>query len=559
MNDLITTLTFHVDGPSCEQTFWLRTKTVSSFQTALSPPYLFDDVTRRFLKMANWWEFIVCVVLVISRAAALKADQRNVLVMIGDDYGLQSGVYGSQCKTPNIDALAKRGLLMEHAYTSVSSCSPSRSAILTGLPQHENGMYGLHGGVPNFQSFDQVQSLPLLINKTKHIRTGIIGKKHVGPDYVYPFEFAYTEENSDLMQVGRNITRMKELVRLFLKRYAKEQFFLYIGFHDPHRCNPGTLDLYGHFCERFGDGSSTETGVIPDWHPTEYNPDDLEVPYFLPNTSVTKQELANFYKTISRLDQGVGIMMQALIDFGVLNNTLIIFSSDNGIPFPAAKTNLYDPGMIEPFIISSPLSQSRWGQHSKALVGLTDITPTVLDWFDIPFPSYSITGEVRTVTLKGKSVLPLLEKEPVTGWDVVHSSHNIHEVTMYYPMRVIRTVNYKLIHNINFKMPYPIAEDLYLSSTFLDILNRTSKGEKTYWYRSLHQYYYRDEWELYDLETDPEELHNLSGESEYAEILKELQEQLHTWQDYTNDYWICLPGGKYDTGKCYPLDNGFKG
>ena len=130
--------------------------------------------------------FFLCVFMI-------QGTKKNVLVMIGDDYGLRASVYSSTCKTPNLDALAKRGLTMTNAYTSVSSCSPSRSAILTGLPQHENGMYGLHHQMHHFESFEGIRSLPKLLNEAK-IKTGIIGKKHVGPDDVYPFDFSLVQE-----------------------------------------------------------------------------------------------------------------------------------------------------------------------------------------------------------------------------------------------------------------------------------------------------------------------------------------------------------------------------
>ncbi|XP_063240695.1 uncharacterized protein LOC134541301 isoform X2 [Bacillus rossius redtenbacheri] len=143
---------------------------------------------------------------------------RNLLLIIADDAGFEMGTYRNKvCQTPNLDALAKRSLIFNNAHTSVSSCSPSRSAILTGQPAHQNGMYGLHQGVHHFDSLDGVRSLPAVL--ARHgVRTGIIGKKHVGPSSVYPFDFAETEENNSILQVGRNITRIKLLVREFLAR-----------------------------------------------------------------------------------------------------------------------------------------------------------------------------------------------------------------------------------------------------------------------------------------------------------------------------------------------------
>ena len=495
-----------------------------------------------------------CVAIFAEKALAI-AEQKNVLVLIGDDFGIQSTPYGNPVsKTPNLEALAKRSVLFKNGYTSVSSCSPSRSTILTGLPQHENGMYGLHHSVHHFQSFDGVQSLPIILNKTGNIRTGIIGKKHVGPDYVYPFDYSKTEENGySLNQVGRNITFIKELAREFLEMYSKGPFLLYIGFFDTHRAGGADIQKHGQFCENFGDGSPG-MGVIPDWKPITYDPSDVVVPPYLPDTPATRADLAAMYKSISRLDQGVGLLLKALEDYNVLNNTLIISSADNGIPFPNAKTNLYEPGMVEPFMVSSPYSKSRWGDKSSALVGNTDIVPTVLDWFGLPYPKYKLNG--MEVTPQGKSLLPLLDKEPSTGWDEVYSSHNLHEVTMYYPMRVVRTNQYRLLHNLNFKMPYPIASDLFGSPTYQDILNRSTMGQETKWFKTLHTYYYRDEWELYDLESDPNELTNLASDPNHASTLNSMKDKLLDWQAKTNDPWLCAPEGVLEGGqKCQSMHN----
>ncbi|PKU27060.1 n-sulfoglucosamine sulfohydrolase [Limosa lapponica baueri] len=105
-----------------------------------------------------------------------------------------------------------------HPYGTVwgSSCARWPNRVVSPHLQHQNGMYGLHQDVHHFNSFDSVRSLPRLLSHAR-VRTGIIGKKHVGPEAVYPFDFAYTEENSSVLQVGRNITRIKALVRKFLR------------------------------------------------------------------------------------------------------------------------------------------------------------------------------------------------------------------------------------------------------------------------------------------------------------------------------------------------------
>ncbi|XP_032994898.1 LOW QUALITY PROTEIN: N-sulphoglucosamine sulphohydrolase [Lacerta agilis] len=479
---------------------------------------------------------------------------RNVLLIVADDGGFESGVYNNTAiSTPNLDALAQRSLIFRNAFTSVSSCSPSRASILTGLPQHQNGMYGLHQDVHHFNSFDSVRSLPLLLRQAG-IRTGIIGKKHVGPEAVYPFDFAYTEENGSVLQVGRNITRIKLLVRKFLRGQDEERpFFLYVAFHDPHRCGH-SQPQYGAFCEKFGNGEPG-MGWIPDWKPQHYSPDQVQVPYFVQDTPAARGDLAAQYTTTGRMDQGIGLVIEELNNAGFRNTTLVIYTSDNGIPFPSGRTNLYWSGTAEPLLVSSPEHPSRWGQVSNAYASLLDMTPTILDWFSVPYPSYSLFGK-RMVQLTGKSLLPALSLEP--AWATVFASQSLHEVTMHYPMRAVQRGPLRFIHNLQSRTPFPIDQDFYVSATFQDLLNRTQAGQPTHWNKTLRGYYYRERWELYDHSLDPTESRNLASDPRYAQVLEELRGLLLKWQWETDDPWVCLPDGVLEdkpSPQCRPLHN----
>ena len=138
---------------------------------------------------------------------------------------------------------------------------------------------------------------------------GIIGKKHVGPEEVYPFDFSETELNNSINQVGRNISHIKALARQFLGQRKKDgrDFLLYIAFHDPHRCGH-TEPQFGNFCQKFGDGSPG-MGSIEDWEPSYYDPESIQVPDFVPDTPAARQDVADQYTTLSRLDQGKNMNM----------------------------------------------------------------------------------------------------------------------------------------------------------------------------------------------------------------------------------------------------------
>ncbi|GFR74071.1 N-sulphoglucosamine sulphohydrolase-like [Elysia marginata] len=207
---------------------------------------------------------------------------------------------------------------------------------------------------------------------------------------------------------------MKEKASEFLSQIKPdENFFLYIGFHDPHRCG-STNPQYGQFCEKFGNGEPG-MGVIPDWKPVHYSPDEIVVPYHVQDTPKARSDIAAQYTTIGRMDQGVKLMLQLLEKYGHLDETLVIFTSDNGIPFPSGRTNLYSAGMSEPFLLSSPVGKSRWGQRSKELVSLLDIVPTVLDWYGLQYPDYELQG--HKVQLTGQSLLPLAHDDSVVRLD----------------------------------------------------------------------------------------------------------------------------------------------
>jgi len=196
------------------------------------------------------------------------------------------------------------------------------------------------------------------------------------------------------------------------------------------------------------------------------------------------------------------------------------------------------------------------------MVSLLDVTPTLLDWFSRPMKQCS-SSSPRHDCLTGRSLVPVLQSEPApeSGWDEVYASQSLHEITMYYPMRALRTRRYRLIHNAAYKMPFPVDQDFYASPSFQDLLERTHDHRPFDWFTTLDQYYYRPAWELYDILADPRELRNLANDSTASGVMRTLQSRLLNWQNVTNDPWLCGQSrvrvrvhGKPD--HCGPLYNG---
>lgn len=442
-----------------------------------------------------------------NRANAAEPVCRNVLLLIADDLGRDCACYGNaKIKMPNLDALSAGGVCFTNAFACVSSCSPSRASIYTGLHSHTNGQYGLAHGTHNQHTFKDIKSMPGLLREAGY-RTGIIGKVHVLPKEVYPFEVPLSEGDWD----NRNVGRMAGQARQFIADCGDKPFLLVMGYNDPHRSENEFKEF----------GNHKKYPGVPE---TRYDPKDVQVPWFLPDQPEVRAELAQYYQSAGRLDHGIGLVMQALKDTKKADSTLVIFLSDNGIAFPGAKTNLYDPGIHQPLIISSPAQKKR-GLHNNAMVSFVDILPTVLDWAGVKAPA----------ELQGRSILPILGTEHPQGWDVVYGSHQFHEITMYYPMRMVRTRTHKYVLNLAHALDFPLARDLFESPTWQGILKR---GDKKLGPRNLDTFLHRPREELYDLQKDPHELKNVATDPAYAKVLADLRQRVKKWQEATKDRWL---------------------
>lgn len=448
---------------------------------------------------------LMLLVVALSPSAALaQAKQKNVVLIIADDLGRQLGCYGDKCVTsPNIDALAKKGVRFTRAYSSVSSCSPSRASIMSGLYTHQNGMYGLQHAPHSQQCHPWVMGLPTLLRNFGYF-TGLIGKFHVGPESAFNFHRLMLNTKQ------RDVALMAQNAKEFIRTADKKPYFLVMGYQDPHRAKVG-----------FGNDVWAK-------NPKEVkvDPKKVVVPYHLPDTEAVQKDLAEYYQSVARMDRGVGLLFEVLRELGQLEDTIIIFISDNGIPFPGAKTTLYASGIHLPMLIAGPgVPQDR---TNHGVVSYIDLAPTILDITKAAGPKYK---------LPGRSFLPILGDDNPKGWDTAFASHQFHEITMSYPMRSIITPKYKLIVNLEHQKTYPLASDLWGSPSWQDI---RKTGAKMMGQRSVDAFLHRPKEELYDLSTDPDELKNLAADPAHANGLTELRTRLRDWQKDTADPWAIL-------------------
>ncbi|MCE9529342.1 MAG: sulfatase [Planctomycetales bacterium] len=461
------------------------------------------------------------------------AAERNVILFVTDDMGSDAGCYGNAViKTPHLDALAKDGIRMTSAFCTTASCSASRSVILTGMYNHANGQYGHEHSYHHFRTLDSIKSLPVRLTEAGY-RTARIGKLHVGPEEVYKFSQA-------LPGNARSPVGMAENCRDLIAAKSDKPFFLYFCTADPHRSGGG--DAKDGEKERKADPFGNRPSGYPSISEVKYDPKNVIVPPFLPDTKACREELAQYYQSVSRIDQGLGRLVQILKESGHYDDTMLIFTSDHGIAFPGAKTNLYEPGMKVPMVVrgqgagvrDQKNGDRRQGTVCDAMVCHADLTPTILEFAGVV--EKGAKPQAAGQGLQGRSFLPALRNPGAKGYDEVYASHTFHEITMYYPMKVVRTRTHKLIWNIAHPLPFPFASDLWEASTWQDVYQHGP--EVTYGKRTVKAYIHRAQFELYDLTTDPDEVKNLATDPAQAKLLEELKGKIKAFQKRTNDPWI---------------------
>lgn len=442
------------------------------------------------------------------------SDRPNIVLMVSDDHGREAlGCYGNpEVCTPNLDQLARDGVRFTRAFCTTASCAASRATMLTGLHNHATGTYGHTHGRNHFSCFDNIRTLPAMLKEGGY-RTGRLGKRHYAPERLFPYDWGHPED-----AFGRDDVRMAEAAREFVR--GAEPFFLHWCSMDPHRA--GVLEEHPLRPDHFGNPPAPFPGDAEQ----STRESDVIVPSFLPDTPETRAELAQYYQSIARLDRGVGRLLRVLEDEGKMESTVIFYLSDNGAAFPQSKTTLYEPGMQLPLIVRSPLHRAR-GTNCDGLVTWADLTPTILDFTGL------YTDPAR---FHGRSFKGIVDHESPVQWrDEIYAAHTFHEITNYYPMRVVRTSRYKFIYNLAWKLDYPFSSDLWKSACWQAAL-RSGAGQ--FGCRTVEAYIHRPRFELYDLQSDPDEVVNLAADDAHAGLVADFVAKIKQFQIETSDPWF---------------------
>lgn len=444
-----------------------------------------------------------------------KARRPNILLAYSDDqsYPHASALGDPVVKTPAFDRIAREGVILEHSYTACPSCTPSRSALLTGRQIWRIGeggvLYGtLHPEHPLFTH--------LLEDAGYHI--GYVGKPWAPGDWRagglerHPFGMEYADRLEPEPPHGIDTRDYAGNFEDFLaSRPGDAPFFFFFGATEPHR------DYEPGIGERSG-----------------LDPSRIEMPPYLPDAPEVRSEILDYYYEIEHFDRHLGRMLDTLERIGELDNTLVVVTSDNGMPFSRTKATLYDSGTRMPTAV-------RWaervpgGRRIEDFVSHVDLAPTFLDAAGLP----------RLVTHDGSSMLPLLESN-VNGRLDPDRDHVVTGMERHtwcrpdgatYPMRAIRTHDHLYIRNFE-PDRWPSGGPDFISSNkaphgdlddgpFKDFLLRpeTRRDFPREFEAGLGK---RPLEELYDCRADPHQMQNLAADPDHAQVRERLWARLES-------------------------------
>jgi arylsulfatase A-like enzyme len=421
---------------------------------------------------------LVVILLVGVTTSVGNSTPPNIILIVADDLGWRDvGAYGNDVvRTPNLDRLASQGLKFDNAFLTSSSCSASRATILSGLYPHSTGVLALGGAVR--------ADVSLLGERLKSAGyfTARIGKWHIGDEVWGQFH---------LRRASPGPSGTENWLEFLGKRPKDKPFFFYLASNDPHR----PFDVM--------------KGV------PAYDPDLIPLPEYLPDFPESRKAFAAYYQEISRLDNAIGDMLDYLQVEGVLENTFIVFMSDNGAPFSRAKLNLYDSGIKTPLIFFWP-EKLEGPSVSKQLVSSIDIVPTLM----------SVAGLEADPALPGKNLFEFMDTDQ-SPHSFVFAEQNDHGSAKM-KKRAVRTEDWLYIRNFSPQKPLCV----HPAEAGINMLKNQSRPD---WkHRQCLTQYWSEE-ELYDVNKDPYQLKNLADRIRYRKTRNEFRQKLDEWIKTTED------------------------
>ncbi len=473
----------------------------------------------------NFKRLFACTCLLVAAAGVSRAQSKrpNIVFAISDDQSwMHAGAYGDKAtRTPAFDRVAREGVLFNYAYAAAPSCSPSRAAILTGRNIWELEESGILLGILKAK-FD-VFTLELEDAGYEVAATG----KTWAPGRVSEHwtrnplgkQFADRKIPEDQRRPGLNpLDYAANFDDFFAQRDKSKPFFFWLGATEPHQ--------------------SYDVGS---WKRAGKKLADARLPSWLPDNPVTRGEILDYGIEIEHFDTHVGRVLATLEKAGELDNTVVIVTSDHGNPLPRSKCNLYDGGLRVPFAVRWP-EKIPAGRKVDDFISLADMAPTLLEIAGVPVPEVMSARSFWNVLQSSAQGLVDRTRDFVTGGFERHTPARRDGVG--YPMRMIRTHKYQYIRNYEpdrwpagdpdyNSVPQGLFGDVDRGETKAYLIDHARDPEVLPYY--LMAFGRRPAEELYDMEKDPEQLHNVADEQEYAAVKDDLARRLRAYLDKTGD------------------------
>ncbi|MBM3882727.1 MAG: sulfatase [Verrucomicrobia bacterium] len=408
----------------------------------------------------------------------------HIVVFLCDDLGLlDTTPYGAtDVRTPNLERLAREGLVFERAFIASPACAPSRAAMLCGLMPARNGAEANH----TFARLE-IRGWPHYLRELGY-DTAAFGKVAHGQD-VARWGFTHFDLKFDLRRVREWVTQ----------REGTKPLCLFVGTHDPH---------------------------VPWQQNRDYDVRKVKLPWNFVDTPETREYRADYYTEVTRADTDLGTLYDFVREtLGA--NTLFLFSSDHGAQWPFGKWNLYDTSIRTPLLAAWPGAIAP-GTRTGALVSWVDFTPTLIE----------LAGGTPPPGLDGRSFMGVLLGRTAHHRAAIYTTHSGDGRMNGYPMRALRTDRFKYVRNLFPGYQYTTHIDrsptetsgLYYWRSWV-VAARTNEAAA----QIVQRYHQRPAEELYDLLTDPDERHNLALRPDREATLRELREKLDGWMKEQRD------------------------
>ena len=436
------------------------------------------------------WTFtamVLCSTFLCQLTAAEPKAHPDLVIFLADDLSARDlPLYGgTNIQTPAISQLASEGMTFTRAFVASPSCAPSRAALLTGLMPARNGAEENHS-FPH----EDILRLPRILQKHGY-QTAAFGKvAHQKSAISYGFE---------TISPGKDIPQVRKNVRKFLEgRNDRRPLALFVGVSDPHVPWP------------------SESTVVPK---------NMLLPTKLLDTPQTRIQRSRYLQEVKNLDSYLGELLNLATRY-LSEDRIILFSSDHGAQFPFGKWTLYDEGTRVPLVVKWK-GRIKPGTRSDAMVSWIDVLPTLID---------IVGGEVPE-NIDGRSFADVLRGNRTSHRERIFTTHSGDRKMNVYPIRSVRTDQYKLIWNPHPDFAFTTHIDLLLRETSGDYFKEWLTLAKTNSdaARIVNAHHGRPEFELFDLDQDPQEQTNLASKASHTAIKNNLLQDLNEWLKTQND------------------------